>query len=109
MDDFSNPGFLNSHGLTPSESNFIAPGKRPLSSMSPIIVVDNNNQVRLVLGSSGGPKIISAIAQVAIKCLWMGMDIKSAIDDKRIYHQLKPGYVEYEKGFSKVIFWQKFK
>lgn len=129
MDDFSTPGLVNSFGLAPSEANFIAPGKRPLSSMSPIIVVDNNNQVRLVLGASGGAKIVSAVAQVllffcdsffvskikysmmnffflqkvAIKTLWMGMDLKSAIDERRAHHQLLPTYAQLEEGFPNVI------
>ena len=52
MDDFSSPNMLNSFNLKPSETNLIEPGKRPMSSMSPIIIVDtqSNNDVRLVLG-----------------------------------------------------------
>lgn len=61
------PNVNNMFGYVPSEANFIAPGKRPLSSMSPIVVVDNKNQVRLVLGGGGGPRIISAVAQVFLE------------------------------------------
>ena len=64
MDDFSTPGIKNYFRLEPTEPNFIEPGKRPQSSMSPIIIVDKSNNVRLVLGASGGSKIISGIAQV---------------------------------------------
>jgi gamma-glutamyltranspeptidase/glutathione hydrolase/leukotriene-C4 hydrolase len=105
MDDFSTPGQTNVFGFQPSEANFIRPGKRPMSSMSPTIIVDKRTgDPRLVVGASGGSYIISAVAQVAIKAMWMGMDIKQAIDDKRMHHQLSPNVVTIENGFSQVKF-----
>ncbi len=90
MDDFSTPNMVNAFGFVPSISNYIKPRKRPMSSMSPIIVLDQKNNVRLVLGASGGSRIISSVAQVAIKNLFIDSDIKKNIDDKRIHHQLYP-------------------
>ena len=69
MDDFSAPNIeCNSFALPNYSINFIEPGKRPMSSMSPIIIVDSyaNDEVRLVLGASGGTKIITSIAQVVL-------------------------------------------
>ena len=67
MDDFSTPNVTNNYGIPPSQHNFIVPGKRPTSSMAPSIIVDSNNKVKLVLGASGGPRIISAVAYVSFK------------------------------------------
>ena len=67
MDDFSSPGFVNSFGFVPSEANFIRAKKRPLSSMSPLIIVNNEDNVVLVLGASAGSKIVTGIAQVILK------------------------------------------
>ncbi len=65
MDDFSSPNHANLYNLEPSEANYIRAGKRPMSSMSPIIVVDKRTgRVRLVLGGSGGSKILTAVSQV---------------------------------------------
>lgn len=66
MNDFSFPYFKSYFGLPGSPNNKLEPGKRPLSSMSPTILVDKNGDVRLVVGASGGTKIISTVAQVRL-------------------------------------------
>jgi gamma-glutamyltranspeptidase/glutathione hydrolase/leukotriene-C4 hydrolase len=105
MDDFDTPGQDNAFNLKPSASNNIEPGKRPMSSMSPIIVLDEvrGGEVRLVLGASGGSKIISSIAQVAVKNLHMDTDLKAAINARRVHHQLSPEYLEIESEFPAEI------
>ncbi|KJH52275.1 putative gamma-glutamyltransferase [Dictyocaulus viviparus] len=64
MDDFSTPGMANGFGFAPSETNFIEPGKRPMSSMSPMVIFDGKTKkLKMVIGGSGGSKIISAVAK----------------------------------------------
>lgn len=64
MDDFSTPGTANYFGVPASPTNYIKPGKRPMSSMSPTIIVNENDDVRLAIGASGGTHIITSVAAV---------------------------------------------
>ncbi|KPM04716.1 gamma-glutamyltranspeptidase 1-like protein [Sarcoptes scabiei] len=101
MDDF-NTGKVNVFGLPPSFANTIQPFKRPLSSMCPSIFTDESG-VRLVIGASGGSKILTAVAYVSLRNLWMREDIKNAIDAARLHHQLFPDTLVYEKCFPQKI------
>ncbi|KAL1467072.1 hypothetical protein MTO96_005930 [Rhipicephalus appendiculatus] len=76
MNDFSTTGENNFWGLSPSPTNFIEPGKRPQSSMSPTVVVDPDGDVEMVIGASGGSKIITAVALVSMRTLLQGSNIR---------------------------------
>lgn len=103
MDDFSYPWKINYFGLPGSPSNQMRPGKRPLSSMCPTIIVDSDNNVKLVVGGAGGSQITSSVALTLIRMLWFGDTIKSAIDAPRIHHQLVPMEVNYEYGILEQV------
>ncbi|KAK9504403.1 hypothetical protein O3M35_010743 [Rhynocoris fuscipes] len=103
MDDFSIPGQINYFGLLPSPNNFIAPNKRPMSSIAPTIVINSDGSIRLVIGASGGTKIPTALAWVILRHLWLGEDLKQAIDCSRIHHQLIPMEISYEYGILQQI------
>ncbi|WP_141735492.1 gamma-glutamyltransferase [Oligoflexus tunisiensis] len=90
MDDFSSkPGSPNMYGLLQSDRNAIAPKKRPLSSMTPTIVLEGGKPI-LALGSPGGPTIINSVFQVTLNTLALGMDIQTAIDAPKLHHQWMP-------------------
>ena len=100
MDDFSaKPGVPNADGLLQGEANAIGPGKRPLSSMTPTIVVHNGKTV-LVLGSPGSSKIITTVANVLMGVVDYGMNIQEAVNAPRFHNQWLPDVVNVEKWFS---------
>ncbi|KAL4132607.1 hypothetical protein QTP88_009731 [Uroleucon formosanum] len=103
MDDFSTPGVTNFYGIPSSPANFIAPGKRPMSSMCPTIITDKNGDFVLGAGAAGGSKITLATAYVSALKLWYNMTLKEVIDKPRIYHQLVPMEVQYEYGTIKSV------
>ena len=86
-----------------NQSNLLNPGKRPLSSMCPAIVVDGSGKVKLVIGASGGTKITTAVAQVIIRNLLFGDDIKRAIDAQRLHHQFSPDHIVFEDKFPEEV------
>ena len=99
MDDFtSKPGVPNMFGLIQGEANAIAPGKRMLSAMSPTIVLDPKGNLLLVVGARGGPRIISATAQIILNVIDHRMSIADAMDAPRIHHQSLPDSIRVEKG-----------
>ena len=90
MDDFTaKPGSPNAYGLLQSENNAIEPGKRPLSAMSPTIVM-KEDRPRLVLGAQGGPAIITSVTQVIVGVIDFGMNVQQAVDFPRFHHQWMP-------------------
>lgn len=97
MDDFTTVrGEPNAFGLVQSDRNLPEPGKRPLSSMSPTIVLDADGQVVAVAGASGGPRIITGTMQVLLNALVRGMPAAEAVAAPRLHHQWMPDEVSLE-------------
>jgi gamma-glutamyltranspeptidase/glutathione hydrolase len=100
MDDFTaKPGVPNSDGLIQGPANAIAPGKRPLSSMTPTIVVHEGKPF-LVLGSPGSSKIITTVANVLMGVIDYGMNIQEAVNAPRFHNQWLPDVLNVERWFS---------
>ena len=101
MDDFSlQPGVPNAFGLIGNEQNAIAPRKRPLSSMTPTIAIDDAGQVRVVVGAAGGPTIITATAQVFLNVVDWKMNAQAAIEAPRIHDQWFPEVLSAEPAIG---------
>ncbi len=99
MDDFTvRAGYPNQFGLVQGDANLVGPGRRPLSAMSPTIVLDPQGQLLLVVGSPGGPRIITSVAQVIIYVIDFGMEVRDATDAPRVHHQLLPDRVYIENN-----------
>jgi gamma-glutamyltranspeptidase/glutathione hydrolase len=97
MDDFTiKPGASNSYGLVQGDANRIAPGKRPLSSMAPTIVM-RDGQVSMVLGSPGGSRIITIVLQTILNMIDHGMTAQDAVDAPRVHHQWLPDTIYAER------------
>jgi gamma-glutamyltranspeptidase/glutathione hydrolase len=100
MDDFaSKPGTPNMFGLVQGEANAIQPGKRPLSSMTPTIVL-KDGKLFMTAGAPGGSRISTAVLQVILNVLDFGMNVQDAIDAPRFHHQWQPDKLSLEPGIS---------
>jgi len=122
MDDFSTPNKTNSFGIAPSPNNFIKPGKRPLSSATPTII-RYNDQIQMVVGASGGTRIITStllvtpislftfkhinffffLHQTILNNLDFKMNIQASVNAGRIHHQLYPNEIQAEYNVSATL------
>lgn len=101
LDDFSaKPGVPNAYGLIGGDANAVGAGKRPLSSMSPTIVL-KDGEVYLVTGSPGGSRIITTVLQVIMNMIDHGMNVAEATVAPRIHHQWLPDEIRIEDGFNR--------
>ena len=100
MDDFAaKPGTPNMFGLVQGEANAIQPGKRPLSSMTPTILV-RDGKLFMTVGAPGGSRISTAVMQVILNVIDFGMNVQEAVDAPRFHHQWLPDKLSLERGIS---------
>ena len=102
MDDFSTPGTINSFGYPAAPENFVVPGKRPMSSTSASIVVDEEGRARFATGAAGGSKIITGTLLSIINALDWDMTLEENLNAKRIHDQLR-NETRYESGFEETL------
>ena len=103
LDDFTaKPGAANAYGLVGFDTNLPGPDKRPLSSMTPTIVLKDGKPV-LVTGSPGGSRIITAVLQVIVNVIDFRMPLARAVDAPRLHHQWQPDQVFVEPGFAPAV------
>jgi len=103
LDDFSaKPGAANAYGLVGFDKNLPGPGKRPLSSMTPVIVLKGGKPV-LITGSPGGSRIITAVLQVISDVIDLHMPLAQAVSMPRLHHQWEPDKVYVEPGFAPAV------
>ena len=101
MDDFlTRPGVANAFGLTQADANLPAPGKRPLSSMTPTIVTGPGDRPEIVAGASGGPRIISGTLQSILKMVVWNQSCADAVGTPRFHHQWRPERLDLERGLD---------
>ena len=101
MDDFTaRPGAANAYGLLQGSANAIAPGKQPLSSMSPTLVLSREGGPLLATGSPGGSRIITTVLQVLLNRLEHGLNLATSVNASRVHSQLWPDQLSHEEGFS---------
>lgn len=100
MNDFSVPGQSNAFGYVPSPANYIRPGKRPLSSISPCIVEFANKTLYYVIGAAGGSRIITSTIQNIIHVLDQNMTAPQALAQPRLHDQLIPNIVSFEYAYN---------
>jgi len=101
MDDFTaKPGAPNAYGLRQGSQNAIAPGRRPLSSMTPTLVFRPDGAPLLATGSPGGSRIITTVLQVLLNRLVHGLNLASAVAAPRLHSQLWPDQISIEQGLS---------
>jgi gamma-glutamyltranspeptidase/glutathione hydrolase len=104
IDDFAIvAGSPNEYGLVGSRANALRPGKRPLSSMTPVVVRDGGQAVKYVLGSPGGPRIITSVLAVLLRTVVYGQDLETAVAAPRIHQQWSPSVTRIEPGWDELL------